>query len=93
MGELTVYQIHDRVTLIEHTLLYYRQELDQLKNDATKNLSEFRHEVKSINKQFNDMNKKISDTVISIQKWAIGILVAIIGQIALVIFALFLKGV
>ena len=39
------------------------------------------------------MNKKISDTVISIQKWAIGILVAIIGQIALVIFALFLKGV
>ena len=93
MGELTVYQIHDRVTLIEHTLLYYRQELDQLKNDATKNLSEFRQEVKAINKQFNDMNKKISDTVISIQRWAIGILVAIIGQIALVVFALFLKGV
>jgi predicted PurR-regulated permease PerM len=93
MGELTVYQIHDRVTLIEHTLLYYRQELDQLKNDGNKNLAEFRHEVKAINKQFNDINKKISDTVISIQRWAITLLVAMVGEIILVIFALFLKGV
>lgn len=93
MSEITLYKIHDRVVLIEQSLLYYRQELDQLKNDSNSNLTEFRKEIKDINIQFNSINKKISDTVISIQKWSIGILVAIIGQIALVIFALFLKGV
>ena len=93
MSEITLYKIHDRVVLIEQSLLYYRQELDQLKNDSNINLNEFRQEVKTINKQFNDINKKISDTVISIQRWAITLLVAMVGEIALVIFALFLKGV
>jgi hypothetical protein len=108
MPDLTIYQINDRLNIYEQNQLFQRQDIDELKKITYDHSKEFRDEMKTlnvkftnkiesmnslINNEFKEMRKEINEKVSGSHKWIIGILLGIIGNTALMVFAFINKGV